>query len=754
MSKYCANCGKKQEENVKFCAEYGTTQNVGKKTENSLNKKVVEESIPDSSTNFKIGEFPAWLHHNKGEKVNDSKQPDSGNEKSSVKQKRRIFLILAVCLLVIITAYLTYDFNSDGYLKYNFICNGSKSVEKAINATVKISTPDGSNGSGFYISPTQIITNNHVVEGLLVEDEVEIEMASGYKLSGIIKGGDEYSDIALIETSQKSDSFLKTNKKTTKLGEELWAIGYPLSTELAFQGSASVTRGSFSALREDSSSGRVLKFVQTDVTINPGNSGGPMVNKCGQVIAVSDKVVFPNQAFNLTSFGVEIGTALESVEKIQAQNYAKGKRIEGTRRSLFEETEEYILGVVLSYYNGLNYVIDGDYDWNKESDVDEFAYAMVTIYSSMFTRERIKNLEFEDWVEQWIPPVIAIDASDLQVDKNNPHLVTLNISTLSADESRIMQISKKVSWELDYNSGNLLLDKYLVLEEGEIGFLDKDTYFGVDDIKQAVEVYAEMAVKIESSGLGNIPRDKFNRFKSLLQEIEKEINQLYDKLLRGELFSEEDYKKYESTQKKIDELANLALDIASYAGTDSVKNDNSVSPVPTPTPRTSTPTPKPTETPTPTPVPTPIPKTSTTPAPTPVITPKPTSIPTPTPTPTPIPTPTPQLKSVPSGCGSASMINNLWWCELEVNMDWVTAKKSCTNSWYLPSKSQLQEYYKAGGLFSKTSGDYGTVLGYWVDDNFRLNGFDLVSYFNPAGGSFGTNSKPGSSAYRVICVSP
>lgn len=70
-------------------------------------------------------------------------------------------------------------------------------VQNAMGAVVYIETPNAT-GSGFFITPTTIITNRHVVG---YWRSVRIETASGTVLQGSVTGLSDREDLAVIETT-------------------------------------------------------------------------------------------------------------------------------------------------------------------------------------------------------------------------------------------------------------------------------------------------------------------------------------------------------------------------------------------------------------------------------------------------------------------------------------------------------------------------------------------------------------------------
>jgi serine protease Do len=75
---------------------------------------------------------------------------------------------------------------------------------------------------------------------------------------------------------------LKVSSKSTRLGEEVVALGYPLRGVLG--DGLNVTTGTVSALSGIGNNSTELQFT---APIQPGNSGGALVNRSGAVVGVT-----------------------------------------------------------------------------------------------------------------------------------------------------------------------------------------------------------------------------------------------------------------------------------------------------------------------------------------------------------------------------------------------------------------------------------------------------------------------------------
>ena len=135
-------------------------------------------------------------------------------------------------------------------------------------------------GTGFVLSPDgYLLTCHHVTERAS-----KIEVALGKKsYTATLIAESERDDLALIKIEASGLPVVPlADSDQVRLGEDVHAIGYPLSSILG--SNIKITRGTISGINDDEDMGRVF---QIDAAINPGNSGGPLFNERGQVIGVN-----------------------------------------------------------------------------------------------------------------------------------------------------------------------------------------------------------------------------------------------------------------------------------------------------------------------------------------------------------------------------------------------------------------------------------------------------------------------------------
>ncbi len=158
------------------------------------------------------------------------------------------------------------------------------SINSIVNSYNGINQVNGI-GSGFFITPTKILTNQHVV---LNASNVNIILHDGQKVTAKVINTDKVNDIALLEVTTpgfESSTVLQLGSSdNTRVGEWVIAIGSPLN--LTFSGSATVGIVSGLSRKVETSNG-ISTFIQTDAAINPGNSGGPLLNLKGEVVGIN-----------------------------------------------------------------------------------------------------------------------------------------------------------------------------------------------------------------------------------------------------------------------------------------------------------------------------------------------------------------------------------------------------------------------------------------------------------------------------------
>jgi len=199
---------------------------------------------------------------------------------------RRIFPQLLLILVALVTARQSFAQE-----------NLPDLVKRVKPAIVAIVTYDANGaalttGSGFFLSPGQVVTNLHVIRGAR---RCEVKTLDGkgriYPVAGLLDV-DEEGDLALLSV-EMPPSRTRASQLATLLpeeGEKIFVIGNPLKLE------GSVSDGIVSAVRELPNIG---KIIQITAPISHGNSGSPVFNLKGQVVGVVTIKVTNGQNINL-----------------------------------------------------------------------------------------------------------------------------------------------------------------------------------------------------------------------------------------------------------------------------------------------------------------------------------------------------------------------------------------------------------------------------------------------------------------------
>jgi len=187
---------------------------------------------------------------------------------------------------------------------------------------IAVETPDGwYSGTGVIFDESGLtVTNAHVVEGAAII-KANIPGIDRW-LSAQIMGVSPCDDLAVIDISGEGyvAATLGESDEMT-LGEEVIALGYPLTDELGEE--LTVNRGVVSKLHAPYEAFAELQdLIQTDTDVNPGNSGGPLVNMRGEVIGINtlkkDYAAFGRPVSGL-NFAIAMSYAKPIIERLAAR---------------------------------------------------------------------------------------------------------------------------------------------------------------------------------------------------------------------------------------------------------------------------------------------------------------------------------------------------------------------------------------------------------------------------------------------------
>ena len=203
-------------------------------------------------------------------------------------------------------------------------------VKLAEPGVVRIQTTSGV-GTGFVVSADgDIMTNNHVVEGIngRPSSSIRVTLSDGTDINATVVGTDPKADLALIHIDVAGLTPLKLGDLSqVVVGQDVVAIGYALDLKRGEGASFSVTRGIVSAKnRGIQESSTILGAIQTDAAINHGNSGGPLLNLFGEVIGVNTAIApDPSSTTGAIAPGIGFAVGVDTVKAVYSELKEKGK---------------------------------------------------------------------------------------------------------------------------------------------------------------------------------------------------------------------------------------------------------------------------------------------------------------------------------------------------------------------------------------------------------------------------------------------
>ncbi|EKS9203865.1 serine endoprotease DegQ [Enterobacter cloacae] len=144
-------------------------------------------------------------------------------------------------------------------------------------------------GSGVIIDAAKgyILTNNHVISQA---DKISVQMNDGREFDAKLIGGDDQSDIALLQVQNPSNltQIAIADSDKLRVGDFAVAVGNPFGL------GQTATSGIISALGRSGLNLEGLEnFIQTDASINRGNSGGALLNLNGELIGINTAILAP-----------------------------------------------------------------------------------------------------------------------------------------------------------------------------------------------------------------------------------------------------------------------------------------------------------------------------------------------------------------------------------------------------------------------------------------------------------------------------
>lgn len=176
---------------------------------------------------------------------------------------------------------------------------------------VSLETPSARIGSGFVVSPREVVTARHLV---VDAERVTVRDIHGRTLGAEVVGTDARTDLALLRLTDGELVPLELGSTADlRVGDTVVAIGNPFG--LGHSLSVGVVGSRGRRLAAEVEDGPRVDFLQLSLPLNPGNSGGPVFDASGRVVGVLSGTHSQGQAI---SFAVPVEALLEDLGPLRA----------------------------------------------------------------------------------------------------------------------------------------------------------------------------------------------------------------------------------------------------------------------------------------------------------------------------------------------------------------------------------------------------------------------------------------------------
>ena len=162
----------------------------------------------------------------------------------------------------------------------------SETLSPAIVGVQSITNGVGNIGAGVCVAPKGIIiTNSHVINNA---ETISLYLQDGTNISANIVYEDTVLDFAIVK-SNKEIPYLRLSEENVNVGEDVLAVGTPLSLNLTHTFTKGIISATNRSLKVSLAKGEGImqNLIQHDASLNPGNSGGPLINERGEIIGIN-----------------------------------------------------------------------------------------------------------------------------------------------------------------------------------------------------------------------------------------------------------------------------------------------------------------------------------------------------------------------------------------------------------------------------------------------------------------------------------
>lgn len=191
-------------------------------------------------------------------------------------------------------------------------------------SVVLIQTKNNGSGSGFFVTPSLILTNRHVVRSFSKK-----KRSWDYPTVIVLKDGKQITKFNSILCSQRVDvcaisvapeTSIKTFSKLTtiasKVGQDVFVVGHPQGILNPVISSGIVSSEAILIPSFDhQGKSTTFKGFTTTAAISPGSSGSPVLNKSGEILGIAVSIIQGAQNLNLIIGSEELSLFAKQITK-------------------------------------------------------------------------------------------------------------------------------------------------------------------------------------------------------------------------------------------------------------------------------------------------------------------------------------------------------------------------------------------------------------------------------------------------------
>ena len=270
----------------------------------------------------------------------------------------------------------------------------TKAIEKAYDTVVIVKCEIQSSSSGyfFYSSGTSsstgsgvifssdgyIVTNAHVINGLVSEDTLQITLYNGDVYGAKLIGYDTRTDLAVLKIDAENLPYASfADSSQLMLGQDVIVIGNPLGLGI------SCSNGIVSALEKEIYINDVyMTVIQTNAAINNGNSGGGLFDANGNLVGIVNAKKSSSSMASATiegmGYAIPSSTVTRIVYDILENGYVKDRASLGVvvaKNSSYYTTDGVIITRVIAGGSAENVGIQANDIITAINDVKISSYA-------------------------------------------------------------------------------------------------------------------------------------------------------------------------------------------------------------------------------------------------------------------------------------------------------------------------------------------------------------------------------------------